>query len=304
MAGLGTVNENNGLYLSVAGGFIWNRKADQSDPNYATQTYQRADKTEGVRAGARYADLTGKVIAVQFRTHEEYGESINVTVAAGEDTFILSISTNNRYSQDLMKALLKMDLEKEIFIKPYDFIGTDKKRAMGITFKQNGTKLDLKIAESPSKEGDWFKTASKKEIKRFFEDLNDWFVAEVEAKVIPALPEIKKDDSSDNSSEDTRDDSEDQAETPKAEVKKEAPKAEVKKETPKEEVSLTPLKMKAALKSYIEENYPGKELPKLDKDGVVTWYNLSQAMEELPFEDLAEVSQDDIDSQLDALAVK
>ena len=59
--GLGTVKESNGMYLSLGGGFIWNRKAGKEDPNYATQTYQRKDETEGIRAGARYADLTGKL---------------------------------------------------------------------------------------------------------------------------------------------------------------------------------------------------------------------------------------------------
>lgn len=296
MAGLGTVSESNGLYLSVAGGFIWNRKADQSDPNYATQTYQRADKTEGVRAGARYADLTGRIVAVQFKTHVDFGDSINVTVDADGEKFILSISTNNRYSQDLMKALLKMNLEKDLFIKPYDFIGTDKKRAMGITFKQDGQKVDLKIDEAPSKEGDWFKTASKKDIKRFFEDLNDWYVAEVEAKVIPNLSELEKSESKVEAKEE---------EAPKAEEKvaKAKEKVESKKEASEEEPLPTPLKMKAHLKAYIEENYPGEELPKLSRDEVVAWYKLSIDMEELPFASLAEVSQSDIDSQLDALAI-
>ena len=83
MAGLGTVKENNGRFYSVAGGYIWNRKADESDPNYATQAYKKADGEEGVRSGARYAHLSGIVTDVLFRTHEKYGQNINVTVEAG-----------------------------------------------------------------------------------------------------------------------------------------------------------------------------------------------------------------------------
>lgn len=303
--GLGTVNESKGLYLSIAGGFIWNRKADKSDPNYATQDYSRADGTTGTRSGARYADLTGKVVGVRFRTHDEYGDSINVTIDSGGDRYVVSISTNNRYSQDMMKALLKADLSKDIFIKPYDFVGDDKKRAMGISFRQDGEKINLRIDNAPSKEKEWFKTASKKEIRRFFEDLTDWYVAEIEEKVISQmdaeLPEIaKKDKPGLGASSETEskpiEGNEEVDETPEDETP-------TPKETEKPKVS--PLKMKRALKAYIGENYEDKSLPTLSKEDLVKWFELCQQGEELPFEEestsSAEVPASDLDSQLDAL---
>lgn len=290
--GLGSVKEGNGVYLSVAGGFIWDRKAEKSNPNYAEQSFVRADKTEGVRAGARYADLTGRIVGVQFKTHDEYGESINVTVDSGEDRFIMSISTNNRYSQDMMKALLKMDLTQDIFIKPYDFVGSDKKRAQGISFRQGGEKLALRVDEAPSKEGEWFKSASKKQIKRFFEDLSDWYVAEVEEKVCPKLsadlPEKKK--SGLGTAESNESTPADKVEEAPVETKTDAPK-------------MTQLKMKKALKAYIAENYDDKELPKLSKEDVVKWYELSLKEEELPFgeDEGADVSEEDLDKALENL---
>lgn len=185
MAGLGTVKEGGrSTFLTIAGGFIWDRKADASNPNYATQEFKRADGTVGERAGARYADLTGNISKVEFRTHPQYGENVNVTITANGEDFILSVSTNNRYSQDLMKALLNADLSQSIFIKPYDFIGKDKKRAMGVSFRQNGEKINLRVEGAPTHPGEWFKTAGSKNIKRFFEDLNEWYVNEVTAKVV------------------------------------------------------------------------------------------------------------------------
>lgn len=185
MAGLGTVKEGGrSTFLTIAGGFIWDRKADASNPNYATQEFKRADGTVGERAGARYADLTGNISKVEFRTHPQYGENVNVTITANGEDFILSVSTNNRYSQDLMKALLNADLSQSIFIKPYDFIGKDKKRAMGVSFRQNGEKINLRVEGAPTQPGEWFKTAGSKNIKRFFEDLNEWYVNEVTAKVV------------------------------------------------------------------------------------------------------------------------
>ncbi len=61
MAGLGSVSESNGTFLSIAGGFIWNRKAGEDDPDFAKQEYVKADKSTGSRQGAQYADLTGMV---------------------------------------------------------------------------------------------------------------------------------------------------------------------------------------------------------------------------------------------------
>ncbi len=313
--GLGSVTENGVVFLSIAGGYIWNRKATEEDPNFAEQKFERKDGTEGVRKGARYADLTGRVVKVEFKTHAEYGENINVTIDSGEERYVVAIGTNNRNSQDFMKALMVADLSKDLFIKPYDFVGKDGKRAQGISFRQNGEKLDLKIENAPTKEAEWFKSADKKKIKRFFEDLTDWFIGEIQETIIPKLAPLE-------------------AKEPKTVEKKQAPKTETKKEEEsqdqgeedderdfsenntsketeekpaakkEEEVkTATPLAMKKAIKEYIAENYPDQEYPALEKEDVVKWYNLVLKEEELPFEekDESEVDQDDLNAALDAL---
>lgn len=306
MSGLGKVQEGGATFLSVAGGYIWDRKADQSHPDYATQDYEKADKSTGTRTGARYADLTGKVTKVEFRTHAEYGESINVTFKASEDFYIISISTNNRYSQDMMKALLNMDLEKSIFLKPYDFIGEDKKRAQGISFKQDGAKLDLKVADAPTKDAEWFKKADKKAIKRFFEDLNDWFVAEVEANVILNIKAEVKEESGETEAKSAKKEVT-ETKKPVAETKKEE-KVLLAEPIQGAETLVTPLGMKKVLRAYIAENYPGAELPSLEKDELVKWYSLALEEEELPFpesneseEDEGVMSEDELNEQLDKL---
>lgn len=293
--GLGSVKKNDGLYLSIAGGYIWNRKADKSDPDFATQEYTKADKSVGTRQGAQYQDLTGDIKTVYFKEHQEYGQSVNVKIVSEGESYILSISTNNRYSQDTMKALLLMDLDKPLFIKPYDFIADkqkkvgnewvntgEKKRQQGISFRQDGEKLSLKYPGSPEYEGEW---SNKKKVKRYFEDLTDWYVAEVEAKIIPKF-EVD----------------EDKVEETQSEAKTETKEKEVKKES---EVKISPVKMKKAIKAYIEENYEDEEMPKLKKEDVLIWYQLVLDEDELPFEgDSKEVNSEDIDSQLEALMNK
>ena len=185
--GLQTTERENAVYLSVAGGYIWNRKGDKNHPMYAEQEFNRADGTVGIRTGAKYPSLIGTITGVEFREHQQYGQSVNVTVEDDGDIFILSISTNNRYAQSMMKALLVMKHGELIEITPYDFEDSSKKRVNGISFKQGGQKLDLTVGNSPTKDASWYKTAPKKQIKRFFEDLNDWFVEEVQEKVVPQL---------------------------------------------------------------------------------------------------------------------
>lgn len=305
MSGLGTVKEVKNMYLSIAGGYIWDRKAESTNPNYATQDFNRADGTVGTRQGARYADLTAKILGVEFRVHEKFGESVNITTEAGGDRFIIAISTNNQYSQCFMKALLLMDLNKDLYIKPYDFTGTDGKRAQGISFRQDGAKIDLKEVKLPAefiKEKEFWKTSDKKKIKRFFEDLSDYFVGEVEAKVCSQLTSIPPPQKKEVVVEES------QPEEVK-EVKEVEPSDEAKSGTTSEQIAEesrpSQIKMKKAIRAYITENYDeGEVMPALSKEEVIVWYDLSLAEEELPFPIEGEVAGNELDDALAALIPK
>jgi len=298
--GLGSVKDSgseNGTFLVIAGGFIWNKKADKSDPNYTTQEWVNQDKETKVREGAQYANLTGRIISAWTKTHEQYGEALYVKLDSDGEIYVLNIKTNSGNSQQMMKAMLLMDLDKDIFINPYDFVDkTSKKRVQGISFKQDGEKIDLKRYDAGADwktEKDFWLPSNKKRYMRWLEDFSDFLISEIEEKIVSELdirnPKEKKDD------------------VPKVAEKQEV--VELKKEETATE-TLTPLKMKKALKEYIKENYPENELPTLTKEEVKVWYDLSQDMEELPFENEfaesneseSEVDEDDIQAQLDALA--
>ncbi len=183
--GLQVRNEGSesSTYLAVAGGYVWNKKEDESHPQFATQEFKKIDGTTGSRKGARYDSLTGVISGVEIKTHDQYGESIQTKIVSGEEVYTLSISTNNRYSQDMMKALLKLDLSLPVMLRPYDFVNKQNKRVQGISFTQNGEKVVLRNDDAPFNP-DIFASGDKKKIKRFFEDLTEWFVDEVTSKVI------------------------------------------------------------------------------------------------------------------------
>ncbi len=294
MSGLGSARrEGNGTFLTVAGGFIWDRKAEPDHPEYNTQEYTFNDEKK-TRQGAQYADLTGTVKNVYFKTHDKFGENINVKVEAKSgDQYIFSIKTNTKNSQDMMKLLLQTDLSMPIYIAPYDFVGADNRRAQGISFRQNGEKIKLVLADLPEQFSEFPKAGGdKKLIKRFWEDFNDYLVAEVEENV---CSQFKAEDAQ-------------KAEAPKAvEAKVEEPKAEEPKaETAKVEKPVaeagkapSPLEMKKAIRVYMTKNYPKVEMPALSKEDVISWHALVIAGDELPIV----VSEEDLDKELNALNV-
>jgi hypothetical protein len=192
--GTETQGEGNSTFLSVAGGSIWDKKQGADHPQYAKQEYTKVDGEIGVREGAKYADLTGTIVDVRIGEHDQYGQSIQVTFKSEEDRYIVSIGTNNRYSQDMMKMLLKVNVNQVVNMKPYDFVDKQKgTRVQGIVFKQNGEKIALRNDDAPFKDSTFFKEATKKQKSRFFEDLTDWFVDNVKSEVIDV--HFKKDES-------------------------------------------------------------------------------------------------------------
>ena len=162
---------------------MWNKKEDETHPQFAIQEFKKMDGDRGSRRGARYDSLTGVISGVEIKTHDQYGESIQTKIASGDESFTISISTNNRYSQDMMKALLKLDLSLPVMLRPYDFTNKENKRVQGISFTQNGQKVLLRNDDAPFNP-DVFASGDKRKIKRFFEDLTEWFVNEVTDKVI------------------------------------------------------------------------------------------------------------------------
>ena len=310
--GLGTTSEaQNGLFLAIAGGFIWDRKADGSHPQFKTQEYEFSGETK-VRKGAQYADFTGNVSRVEIK-NGQFGEQLLVTMESGGENYIFSLGTNSRNSQNFFSALLVMDLTQPLYLKPYDFEGKDQatkkptgKRVVGINFMQGGQKLDLRAVEGVPTAGDEiYKSGNNKKIKRWFEDLNDWYVEQVTEKIVPQLiastPSAQKVAGPIGGSPGSV--------PPKVEAKVEEKIAGPIGGSPGSvpPKAVTPIRMKKFLKQYITENYGEDEtLPKLSKEELVAWYDLAQDEQELPFPSgevseqvqQAEVPKDDLASQL------
>jgi len=85
-----------------------------------------------------------------------------------------------------MKGLLLLDFSKPVKMAPYDTDNWSKKqpkRNQGISFTQDGEKIQLRIDGAPFKTKEFWAEGNSKKIKRFFEDLTDWLIDAVTAKV-------------------------------------------------------------------------------------------------------------------------
>jgi hypothetical protein len=185
--GLGTevVREGTSTFLTVTGGYIWDKKQGEDHPQFKVQEYRDNNDEIATRQGACYPTLSGQIVDVRVGEHDKFGQSIQVTFLSGEDRFIVSIVTNNRFSQDMLKMLLKVNFQEIVKMKPYEFVDKKtNKRVQGIVFHEDGQKVVLRNEEAPFKDADFFKDATKKQKNRFFEDLTEWFVDTVQKTVI------------------------------------------------------------------------------------------------------------------------
>ncbi|UXQ88841.1 hypothetical protein [Tenacibaculum phage Larrie] len=308
MEGFESSDSKKRTYLSVAGGYIWDKKAPKSNPYYKTQKYtKKTDNKEYTRSGAAFGSVTCRIKDITFRTHPTFGENVEVKIQVGNDFYYLSVGKNSRNGQDLMKAILTMDLTKSIYIKPHDFEDAEtKKQVTGMSFKQDGRKLELNnIEDMPTESKEFFASGNKKKIKRFFEDLADWLEGEINETVEPELSKLNAGSSDEGKSElisnyssatnsqagyeDEEEDDFDPEEFEEKPKKKAAPKkkAEVKEEAPKEK-KVSSIAKRKAIAAYIEENYSEQSMPKLNKEQLDEWYELVVNFEELPFEDNSE----------------
>lgn len=304
MAGLGKSDKDSSIYLGIAGGYIWQKKDKDNNvitsdhPDFAVQEYEFSGEVKQ-RSGAQFKNFLGDVVKVEVKDGK-FGEQLNVTMLANGESYTFSMPTNNRNSQHFFSALLVADLTQPLFLEPYDFEGKDKntgklngKRVNGIAFKQNGQKLDLRAVEGvPQATDELFKSGNKK-IKRFFEDLNDWYVEQINMKVVPALVAMGTNSATvagpiggNGGSLPPKKDE------PKVETVTEAKSSEPTREEAKATMAAaqttmtkepTILAKRKAIKAYIAENYEEREMPKLNKAQVNAWYNLVLQEEELPF---------------------
>jgi hypothetical protein len=158
-------------------------------------------KASGVAYEEVYSALNGKIVAIKFREHEEYGRSIAVTLRQeGGAEGIFTCQTSNQYGTSLMERLPSVDFEREVRITAYVKEAESKKRyTTFITqgedrveshFKQwndEDKKFDIKNGYPEVNEKEQKKFGSDYWTKRYYPEAEVFLIEYIEERVAPKV---------------------------------------------------------------------------------------------------------------------
>jgi hypothetical protein len=152
----GSHTETGRTFLSVAFGKIRQKHTDTGqrvDEN--TPLAVRRETQAGKESWALEFDFVSGIIQkIFYKESQEYENTFEVVIADGPENLQLSFTEDSRFWFDFMKKLPNIDLSKEVKITAYDFVDKDKKRRVGISIEQGGTKIGS-YYEKKGEDGKW-----------------------------------------------------------------------------------------------------------------------------------------------------
>lgn len=146
---------NKETWIGVSGE-SFTRQCKKGDPG-AMQVFRDQERTDPVKDDdgndkyrTEHSELTGKIIGFGTRTAEmrDKVEMVFLTILlkAGDETFRIDVPEFKRHWENFLMRLPGVDFTKEVQLKPYSFLATNKDSGkeslkQGITIYQDGEKL-------------------------------------------------------------------------------------------------------------------------------------------------------------------
>lgn len=121
----------NRIYLNVSLGKL-RIKCDASNP----KAQKRIDSENKEVHELVYPWVKGVLDDVQFRTHEEYGNSWLVFVKDGQESYCLQLKEDSRYGGDFLRKLPNLHKGKIYTFTPYEMI-RDGETKSGLSIKDD-----------------------------------------------------------------------------------------------------------------------------------------------------------------------
>lgn len=175
MATLTPVSEGK-PYLTIIGGRI-TKKVTEDTPGAIRREYEDSKGNKGVKFELQYKEINGKIKDLKYKTHPEYGESLEVVF----DEFVLSMNIESKFYKAFAKKIPSADIHKDVALSPYDY-EKNGERVIGMSVKQNGIELEnfcwdkskeAYIESYPKFVGQW-ETATKKDKTLYFLEVEDF----------------------------------------------------------------------------------------------------------------------------------
>lgn len=179
-------NTEKSTYLSVSGGkLIKTHKQPNAD------TVERVNKLGRTVYEEHFVDLTGKLVDIATREHQDYGKQWQLKFESDGEIFLIQMPFSGRYASSFLRVLPNLDLKKEMRFKPWEM--TDKndasKKVSGITIYQGGKILPYYTKDEPNGLPELKQVKVKGKITWDDSDLMDFLENMVKNEIVPKLKE-------------------------------------------------------------------------------------------------------------------
>jgi len=200
--GSNSSGDSNRIFLNVGFGKIRQKsigreKVTAETPNAVCRKTQAGADSWGLE----HDFLIGRITNIFYKEDKDYGNSFEVIIQDGADSYQLSFKDDNRNWFDFAKKLPNMNFNEVYKFSPYDFTDKDSgKRRAGFSIKQNsesvpsaydrkdaGGKWTLLLGYPPSEGMDW---KDKDEVKMYTIAVKKFFKNEFETKWKNAFAEV------------------------------------------------------------------------------------------------------------------
>lgn len=187
------------------------RKAENPHDNVRAREWATA-KDSGTAYEEAFDSLSGRIVQIQFRDHEQFGRSIALTLRQDDGAEgIYTVNADNQYGMSLMERLPSVDFDQPVKISAYAKQVGDKKRYTTFVTQGDDKRVDsffknydVETKEWTIKEGypevdekDKKKYGDKYWSQRYFPECSVFLVEYIEKNIMPKVnvaEEVVEDD--------------------------------------------------------------------------------------------------------------
>ena len=106
-----------------------------------TRTYKTSTGEEGSKLEKVYESLSGKINSVELY-EGDYGKNIILNMEDEDGLFAASFGCSSNFGEDVLKKILNVDMEKDVDLVPFSFLGKNGKNVKGVNIYQGGARED------------------------------------------------------------------------------------------------------------------------------------------------------------------
>lgn len=136
-----TQKSTGGRFISILADGNFHETVNPNTEGAILREYETKDGTKGSKWELIYEKIDAEITDVKFKDGD-YGEQILVTFSDGDNDVILAQGVGSNFGEDIMKKLPNIDLSKKLTVSPYSFTDENGKEKKGVTFYQDGKKIE------------------------------------------------------------------------------------------------------------------------------------------------------------------